>query len=264
MFWVLILFIVIVTIYFVKNRIVFRVDTFFRKGFKKNDDDYGIYTFCGKQGDGKTYSIMDVLSEILGDKTLILNVESVMTLKDKTGLFKGDCFKLSDFSDNDLKFEKVRKFKIVYESDFEKIYNFLKTLSPVQCSQFVVFYDELFSLIEKGRLNKDMLTFISQMRKRHLYLFTTVQEWLELNVTFRRYVRFMVKCDMYCPKILNFAISVNKIYDAYQMQWDNLQNEYVCPLIKTTIKKCSKSVADSYDTFEVIKTQGSLLKKSSF
>lgn len=255
---------VIITIYFVKNHIVFRIDTFFRKGFQKHDDDYGIYTFCGKQGDGKTYSIFDTLNEILGDKTLILNVESVMFLKEKTGLFAGDCCRLSDFPVNEKKFDKIRKFKIVYENDFEEIYNFLKSLSPEQCSQFIVFYDELFSLIEKGRLSKEMLTFISQMRKRHLYLFTTVQEWLELNVTFRRYVRFMIDCKMRNPKILNFAISVNKVYDAYQMKWDNLQNEYVCPLLKTTIKKCSKAVADSYDTFEVIKTQGSLVKKRLF
>lgn len=37
------------------------------------------------------------------------------------------------------------------------------------------------------------------------------------------------------------------------MTWDNLQNEYVAPRLKTTIKKASKKLADSYDTFEVIK-----------
>lgn len=51
----------------------------------------------------------------------------------------------------------------------------------------------------------------------------------------------------------NFAISINHINDGYNMKWDNLQNEYVSPIIKTTIKKCSKAIADSYDTYEVIK-----------
>lgn len=37
------------------------------------------------------------------------------------------------------------------------------------------------------------------------------------------------------------------------MKWDNLENDYVAPIIRTTIKKCSKKIADSYDTFETIK-----------
>lgn len=131
------------------------------------------------------------------------------------------------------------------------------------CSQYIIFYDEIFTLIEKGKLSKEMLSFISQMRKRHLYLYTTCQEWLELNVTFRRYVRYQVDCKMLNLKILNFAISINVIKDAYQMKWNNLENEYVCPIIKTTIKKCSKAIADSYDTFEVIKTSGNLISRTS-
>lgn len=42
----LILGIIILLTYVIKNKIVFRLDTFFRKGFSKNDDDYGIYCFC--------------------------------------------------------------------------------------------------------------------------------------------------------------------------------------------------------------------------
>ena len=51
---------------------------------------------------------------------------------------------------------------------------------------------------------------------------------------------------------LDFAITINKVNDAYQMKWDNLQNEYVSPRIQTNIKKCSIKVANSYDTFETI------------
>lgn len=255
-----ILIAVFVIIYMLKNKIVLRVDTFFRKGFKKYDDNYGIYCFCGKQGDGKTYSVVDFMSEIYGNRKVITNVESLLQLQDRTCLFKGYSCSLSNYLNfNDKDKENI---SLIYESDFEKIYDFLKTLSPEQCENYIVFYDELFTLIEKGKLDKDMLSFISQMRKRHLYLFTTVQEWLELNVTFRRYVRFQVQCSMFNFKPFGFALSINKVNDAYQMKWDNLQNEYVCPILKTTIKKCSKKVADSYDTFEVIKTQGNLVKKS--
>lgn len=144
----------------------------------------------------------------------------------------------------------------IYEVDFGRIYEMLRDLED--CSKYIIFYDEIFTLIEKGKLSKEMLSFISQMRKRHLYLYTTAQEWLEINVTFRRYVRYQVECKMLNLKILNFAISINVIKDAYQMKWDNFENEYVCPIIKTTVKKCSKAIADSYDTFEVIKTGGKL------
>lgn len=52
--------------------------------------------------------------------------------------------------------------------------------------------------------------------------------------------------------IFNCAISTNTIEDAYQMKWDNMENEYVCPVIKTTIKKCGLKIANSYDTYETI------------
>lgn len=259
-FFIVGIIIFICILYMVKNKIVLRIDTFFRKGFKKYDDNYGIYCFCGKQGDGKTYSVVDFLSEVGKHKKIITNVESLLKLQHSTEIFKGFSCNLSQYvKSND---DEKDLISLIYESDFEKIYDFLKTLSPEQCEGYIVFYDELFTLIEKGKLDRDMLSFISQMRKRHLYLLTTVQEWLELNVTFRRYVRFQVNCSMFNFKPFGFAISINQVNDAYQMKWDNLENEYVCPVLKTTIKKCSKAVADSYDTFEVIKTQGNLVKKS--
>lgn len=230
---ILVIFIVIAIIYIIKNKIVIRFDTFFRKGFEKHQDKYGIYTFAGKQGDGKTYSVIDTLETTSKNKTVITNVES---------------------------YYNSHKENTIFETDFGKIYEMLKNLED--CSNYIIFYDELFTLIEKGRLSKDMLAFISQMRKRKLYLYTTVQEWLELNITFRRYVRYLVECKMTNLKFFNFAISINVIKDAYQMKWDNLENEYVCPIIKTTIKKCSKKIADSYDTFEVIKTSGKLTANS--
>lgn len=225
--------IIIAIAYIVKNKIVFRVDTFFRKGFTKHDDKYGVYCFCGKQGDGKTYSVIDTLDSQSKGKIVITNVKS---------------------------YYDSHKENSIYETDFGKIYEMLRDLED--CSKYIIFYDEIFTLIEKGKLSKEMLAFISQMRKRHLYLYTTAQEWLEINVTFRRYVRYQVQCKMRNLRLLNFAISINEINDAYQMKWDNLENEYVCPRIKTTIKKCSKAIADSYDTFEVIKTSGNLLART--
>lgn len=54
--------------------------------------------------------------------------------------------------------------------------------------------------------------------------------------------------------IFNCAISINEINDGYALKWDQNENEYVAPRLKTTIKKCGLRIADSYDTYEVIET----------
>lgn len=212
--------------YLWQNKLVIRFDTLFRKGFKLKKDVYGVYCFTGKQGDGKTYSIVDFINELLKktNKKVITNCYSYyLNHKDFT-IF------------NDNFYDIINKFN---DGEYTKDY--------------IIFYDEIFTLIEKGKLNNSILSFISQLRKRGIYLITSAQEWLEINVTFRRYVRYQVNCSMFNWFPFGCALSVNQINDGYQIHWDNLENEYVSPCIKTTIKKCSKALADSYDTYEVIK-----------
>lgn len=218
----LVIFFVIV-VKLIQNKVIIRVDTFFRKGFKKNNDNYGVYCWVGKQGDGKTYSCCDFINEVRGKRKVITN---------------------------QLKYSQLNSDFCIYEPNFYTIID--KFNNGIYDTNYIIFYDELFTLLEKGKLSKNILTFISQLRKRGIFLVTTVQEWLDINVTFRRYVRYQVDCSMFNFLGL-FALSINMIHDGYKMHWDNLENEYVAPIIKTTIKKCSKRIADSYDTFEVIK-----------
>lgn len=218
--FILVIFIIILKC--LQNKIIIRFDTFFRKGFKKYNDRYGVFCWVGKQGDGKTYSCCDFISEIRGNKKVITN---------------------------QLKYAQLNKEFCIYEPNFYEIIS--KFNNGTYDKNYIIFYDELFTLLEKGKLKKNVLTFISQLRKREIYLVTTVQEWLDINVTFRRYVRYQVDCSMFNFLGL-FALSVNQIHDGYQMKWDNDLNEYSAPIIRTTIKKCSKAIADSYDTFEVI------------
>jgi hypothetical protein len=42
-------------------------------------------------------------------------------------------------------------------------------------------------------------------------------------------------------------------YDAYNMKWDNLANEYVAPIIMNKLSKYEKRFMESYDTNERIK-----------
>lgn len=220
------LVLIIICSYFVKNKIIFRFDTIFRKGFKKVSDSYGVYCFVGKQGDGKTYSCVDWLTEKLRrtDKKIITNVHSLYVNN------KDICIYMPNF------YDIVKHINKLTETGKDKDY--------------IIFYDELFTLLEKGKLDKSILSFISQLRKRGIYLVTTVQEWLDINVTFRRYCRFYIECKMY--NFFGCTWSVNKIHDGYDMTWNNDINEYESPIIKTTIKKCGKKIADSYDTYEII------------
>lgn len=221
----IIVVIVVIFKFLYDNKIVFRFETLLRKGFKVACEKFGTYCFCGKMGSGKTYSVVDFIDSIRSkDMKVVTNV---------------------------LSYANKNKDFCIYEPDFYKIID--NFTNGVYDYNYIIFYDEIFTLLEKGKLNRSILAFISQLRKMHVYLVTTAQEWLEINVTFRRYVRYQVDCKMF-----NFAnlcaFSINEINDGYSLKWSNEDNEYIAPRIKTTIKKCSKKLADSYDTFEVIKT----------
>lgn len=127
----------------------------------------------------------------------------------------------------------------------------LKLRSESDC---IIFYDEIFTALTRtSKLNTDVLDFLSQMRKRRIIFITTAQEWLEINITFRRYCRYQIQCSM--RNILGLGILVKKFSDAEQMKWSNEDNDYIAPLLSTTISKCNIEVANSYDTFEQIKTK---------
>ena len=72
------------------------------------------------------------------------------------------------------------------------------------------------------------------------------------NITLRRYCRYQIECKM--MNILGLGLLIKHMYDAEQLKWSNEDNEYIAPLIETTISKCNVSVANSYDTFEQIKS----------
>lgn len=206
--------IIAIIIRFRHTKIKFK--TFFKKGFAPKRGKFGVYCYCGKQGSGKTYSAVE----------FILN-NSHLPIFSNVSTIKGA--------------------KYTYFSGFD---NLLKLRNQHDC---IIFYDEIFTALTKSsRINTDVLDFLSQMRKRRIIFITTAQEWLEINITLRRYCRFQIECQML--NILGLGVLVKRMYDAEQLKWSNDDNEYVAPLIETTISKCNLSVANSYDTFEQIKS----------
>jgi len=141
----------------------------------------------------------------------------------------------------------IKGVKYTYFNGFDEL---LKLRDKTDC---IIVYDEIFTALTKGsKMNTDVLDFLSQMRKRRIIFITTAQEWLEINITLRRYCRYQIECSM--RNFFGLGILIKSLYDAEQMKWSQLDNEYVAPLIETTISKCNLSVANSYDTFEQIKT----------
>lgn len=213
-FLLFIIVIICLIIRFRHTKIKFK--TFFKKGFAPKRGKFGVYCYCGKQGSGKTYSAVE----------FILN-NSHLPIYSNVSTIKG----------------------VNYEY-FNGFDNLLKLRDKTDC---IIFYDEIFTALTKSsKINQDVLDFLSQMRKRRIIFITTAQEWLEINITLRRYCRYQIECSM--RNILGLGILTKHCYDAEQMKWSNEDNEYIAPLVETTISKCNLSVANSYDTFEQIKT----------
>lgn len=214
----LFIFIVILIILLIKFRHTkIKWKTFFKKGFKPTRGKFGVYCYCGKQGSGKTYSVVEF---ILNNTNMQVygNVKSLEHLDNYT-----------------------------YFSGFNEL---LKLRDKTNC---IIFYDEIFTALTKtSKINSDVLDFLSQMRKRKIVFLTTAQEWLEIPITLRRYCRFQIDCRM--VNILVTGLLFKHCYNSELMKWSNDDNEYVAPLIETTISKCNLYVANSYDTFEQIKT----------
>lgn len=211
----IIVFIVFLIFRFRHTKIKFK--TFFKKGFAPKRGRFGVYCYCGKQGSGKTYSVVEFLKNQDKDVKIYSNISSLQGIN------------------------------YTYFNGFD---NLLKLRNEHDC---IIVYDEIFTALTKSsKLSNEVLDFLSQMRKRRIVFLTTAQEWLEINITLRRYCRYQIECKMY--NILGLGILIKSMYDAEQLKWSNDDNEYIAPLIETTISKCNLSVAKAYDTFEQIKT----------
>lgn len=216
---------IIYKIYTEKIHVDFK--SFFRKGFKKKDNKFGLFCYTGKQGKGKTYSAIKFITEqkIKYNYTILTNVKSFNTFKDT-----------------------------LYFSTIDDIIDY--------CVQFkgneknvIIFFDEIFTILEKQtKINKKILSFLSQLRKRKIIFVTTAQEWSEINITFRRYVRFQISCNMISLPIFKTAIIFNNINDGDLIRWNNETQDFEAPRISANLSKGNEQIINSYDTFETIST----------
>lgn len=177
---------------------------------------FGVYCFTGHQGSGKTYSLTKFIMRHAKGKKIYSN----LTL-------------------NDIEYEPIRDEQHLFSLIDEK-----------DC---YIIYDEIFLLMSKNkRMFEDGKEFLSQMRKQKIKFLTTAQYWLELDITFRRFVRIQIECSTRPLGRLG-GILHEIYYDTTQIQWSPLDNEYVSPLITSKYSKYEKKYMNAYDTNERIR-----------
>lgn len=213
-YFFLFLFLFLVIFILIKYKINIDIPSFILKGFSARRGIYGVYCFCGKQGSGKTFSTVLFLSK------------------------RTDCTIYSNVSLKGIKYTPIKTFE---------------DMLKIEEKNCIIVWDEIFSALTKtSRINPDVMAFLSQQRKREVIFITTAQEWMEIPMTLRRYVRFQIDCSIL--NILPFSILVERYRDGENMKWDELENDYVAPIIRTKITKMAFKITEMYDTFEVIGT----------
>lgn len=174
-----------------KANIRVKWNTFFKKGFKKLDNLFGIVCYCAKQGKGKTYCAVEFCEE----QSKKHNYEIITNVKSYSNTLKND----------------NRNFK--YYDNLEDIIKYVNSIDTDN-HKVIIFFDEIFTTLSKaGSLKKEFLSFLSQLRKRKILLITTAQEWSEIHITFRRYVRFQVVPNMFPIPIFKTAFIIKDIND---------------------------------------------------
>lgn len=229
--FIFVLLIIFIFLFFKKNNLSIKWRTFKEKGARSVTGDFGVYCYNGSQGKGKTYS----LTEFVYDNDGII------------------VFSNYPFYNKVIKSKYIKN--IIYYSGFDGLIDIKNKLDNkeledvIQNKQVVIIYDELFQELMRGdKLSKDVLDFLSQMRKRQIIFLTSAQYWSEIPITFRKFVRYQIDCNFLTFPFLPFSLLVKTFRDGENMKWSNDDQEFIAPIIETTITKVRKSVFNSYDT----------------
>lgn len=223
MFIIFILFLfILIFLYCLKNHVRIDIKSFFKKGLKLEDNIYGVYCYTGKQGEGKTTGLVTYLLKQPKD----IEIYSNMSLKG-------------------IKYKPINGF------------NGLMSLKDKR--NIIIVFDEIFTLLSKKDPKTsvqwaEFLPFLAQMRKRHIKLLTTAQEWLEIDLTFRRYCRFQIQCHSFNIPFFRFGILKKTVCNVDDMIFNKEIMEYEAPPILTLFTKYSKDIVKHFDTYEVIST----------
>lgn len=208
--------ILVITITIYQNKIKIDVPSFLDSTIPLDRGVFGVYCFTGHQGSGKTYSLNKFIRKHAKGKKIYSNLDL-----------------------DGIDYTPIKDLQHLYSlADEEHCY---------------IIYDEIFTLMSKSKKDREMLEqFLPQMRKAKNIFLTTAQYWLELDITFRRFVRIQIECSTRPLGKLG-GILTEEYYDTTQIQWDNLENEYISPIITKKYSKYQKRFMETYDTYQKIK-----------
>lgn len=216
--------IIVIIVLCIKNKVHIKFRTFRGKGFRPERGDFGLFVYCGSQGKGKTYSLVEYLVDnnkkikVFSNITGIQNVDDITYFRGFSGLIDIK----HKLDDGDIKIPKKE--------------------------QLVIVFDEIFTELQRGdKLSKEVLDFLCQMRKRKIIFLTTCQYWAELPITYRRFCRYQIDCNMI--PVLWTGVLIKTFHDAELMKWSNDDQDFIAPITETTFTKCRRKIANSYDTF---------------
>lgn len=90
---------------------------------------------------------------------------------------------------------------------------------------------------------------LCQQRKQRRFMMGTAQDWEDVDVSTRKKVAEVVKCQTRLKKI-----QVNTVFDGYSIRYDKQTSSWECNQIGTHIFKHNQKLYDSYDTYAEVST----------
>lgn len=247
----IIVFIIVIIILLVVNKVKIKWKTFLKKGFLPVRGDFGVYCYCGKQGTGKTYSVVEYLLDNRDNISAFCNVRDIQNIEYVHFTGFSELIKIKNIIDYSYN-AKEDLFNYVMSLGFDnnRVNQIVELIEDYKTNkkQLIISYDEIFTELQKGsKLSKEVIDFLCQMRKRKIIFLTTAQEWAEIPLTFRRFCRYEIDCKMI--NLFVFGILLKHFRDAENMKWSDEEQEFVAPLVSNTITKTRKWIANSYNTF---------------
>lgn len=241
---------ILLIFWLLQNKVKIKWRTFLKKGFAPKRGDFGVYTYDGKQGKGKTYSLVEYLIDNKDTIVIFCNIADIKNINYVHFTGFDELIKIKKIIDYNYSNEKdllCYIHSLFKEQDrCNMIYHSI--IDYKNGKQLVIVYDEIFTELQKNsKLNKEVIDFLCQMRKRKIIFLTTAQEWAEIPLTFRRFCRYEIKCNMI--NFFGIGLLFKEFNDAENMKWSDEQQEHIAPLIETTLTKCRKHIADSYNTY---------------
>lgn len=226
----------------------------YNREFKRNNpfsyDDYGLVTFCGPQGSGKTLSAVRYVLQQLDIYPLLILVTNVelssypcnARLEDDFIIYDGAKYPIS-CADGlaDMLFYTERKHLVIE-------YDGLDCLKKIENGYAGVLYfiDELqleFNSLESKNIGIDQMVEFCQQRKQRKSIVGTTQVFMRLAKPVREQIYDVVACQSYFK-----YFQLNKYFDG-QKAYEK-DGELVCPSSRSYCFFHSSFLYNEYNTYK--------------